>query len=67
MTTEFIIRNDNDPEIIHGDLSNYLDVESILKEKYGYIYEAIQNEGFILENNLGDIFKEILFILKLKY
>ena len=61
MTTEFIIRNDNDPEIIHGDLSNYLDVESILKEKYGYIYEAIQNEGFILENNLGDIFKEILF------
>ena len=61
MSTEFIIRNDNNPEIIHNDLSDYWDVESILKEKYGYIYEAIQNEGFILENNLGDVFKEILF------
>lgn len=61
MATEFIIRNDNNPEFIHNDLSDYLDVESILKEKYGYIYEAIQNEGFILENNWGDVFKEILF------
>lgn len=61
MTTKFIIRKDDDPKIIHNDLSDYLDVESILKNDYGYIYESIQNEGFILENKFGDIFKEILF------
>lgn len=61
MTTKFIIRDDDNPKIIHNDLSNYLDIESILKKDYGYIYESIQNEGFILENKLGDIFKEILF------
>ena len=61
MTTKFIIRNDDNPKIIHNDLSDYLDVESILKKDYEYIYESIQNEGFILENKLGDVFKEILF------
>ena len=61
MTTEFIIRMDDMPKIIHNDLSDSLDVESILKKDYKYIYEAIQNEGFIIENNSGDLFKEILF------
>ena len=61
MTTKFIIRNDDNPKIIHNDLSDYLEVESILKKDYEYIYESIQNEGFILENKLGDVFKEILF------
>ena len=61
MTTKFIIREDNDPKIIHNDLDDYLDVESILKNDYEYIYDSIQNEGFILENKFGDIFKEILF------
>ncbi len=61
MTTKFIIRNDDNPKIIHNDLSDYLDVESILKKDYEYIYESIQNEGFVLENKWGDVFKEILF------
>ena len=61
MTTKFIIRNDDNPKIIHNDLADYLDVESILKKDYEYIYESILNEGFILENKLGDVFKEILF------
>lgn len=61
VTIKFIIRKDSNPRIIHNDLSDYLDVKSILKKDYGYIYESIENEGFILENNLGDIFKEILF------
>ena len=61
MTTKYIIRKDDDPKIICNDFSEYMDVESILKKDYGYIYESIQNEGFILENKFGDIFKEILF------
>ncbi|MBQ2654378.1 MAG: SAP domain-containing protein [Bacilli bacterium] len=61
MTTKFIIRNDDNPKIIHNDLSDYLDVESILKKDYEYIYVSILNEGFILENRFGDVFKEILF------
>lgn len=61
MTTKFIIRNDDNPKIIHNDLSDYLDVESILKKDYEYIYESTQNEGFVLENKWGDVFKEILF------
>lgn len=60
MTAKFISR-DGDPKIIHNDLSEYLDVESILKNDYGYIYESIQNEGFTLENTFGDLFKEIVF------
>lgn len=61
MREEFVIRKDDNPEIIHSDLTDYLDVESILKKDYEYIYESIQNEGHILENNLGDMFKEILY------
>ena len=60
MNTKLIIRTDDNPRIIHNELSD-LDVESILKANYEYIYESIQNEGFILENTLGDVFKEILF------
>ena len=61
MTSKFIIRNDDKPKFIQNESSDYLDVESILREDYAYIYESIQNEGFILENKFGDFFKEILF------
>ena len=38
-----------------------IDVISLLKENYSYIYEAVGDEGFIIKSHECNLFKEIVY------
>ena len=59
MVGNIIVRQDDTQRVFLSE--GLLDVEEILKTHYGYIYESIQNENFILKYNQCNLFKELIF------
>ena len=53
-----IERTDNTQKVFLSEST--LDVIDLLKNNYGYIYDSIQREGFILKYNQCNLFKELV-------
>ncbi len=56
---DIIIKDNNNQRVFLSE--NNLDVIEILQENYPYIYDAIENEGFILKYRECNLFKELVF------
>ena len=54
----FIMRDDNTQNVFLSE--DAFDVFDLLKANYPYIYESIQNEGFILKYSQCNLFKELI-------
>ena len=55
----YLKRDDNTQRIFLTESA--LNVEDILKEKYDYIWDAINDENFILKSPECNLFKELLY------
>ncbi len=58
-TMEFLVRPNNKQKIYLSETS--MDVVEILRDEYGYIYDSILKEDFLIKSPYCNLFKEIVF------
>lgn len=58
-TMEFLVRPNNKQKIYLSETS--MDVVEILRDEYGYIYDSILKENFLIKSPYCNLFKEIVF------
>lgn len=58
MDTDFLLRQDNTQKIFLSE--DVIDIVHLLKSEYEYIFDSIEDEGFILKYDTCNLFKELI-------